>query len=117
MRLLNMRRIGFFILGLLLFLPVIVSGQAKNELSLVTSKGTSRLPVYERQGIIYFSIKHFADFTDASYYINDETKKFELKYSHYHQKITGPRTFTSCPLLLILLTIIFSYLFFIQLKF
>ena len=88
-----MRKIGLFISCWLLFLPLIVWGQAKNELSLVTSKGISNLPVYERQGIIYFSINHFADLTDASYYINDETKKIEIKYLQHNLKITGQNPF------------------------
>jgi N-acetylmuramoyl-L-alanine amidase len=88
-----MRKKNFFILSLLLILPVILNAQNKNELTLVTSEGTSYLPIYERQGTVYFSIKHFADATSASYYINDETKKIELKYSEHNLKITGQNSF------------------------
>ncbi len=62
-------------------------------LTLVTFQGTSSLPVYERQGIVYISINHFADATSTSYYINDETKKIELKYSKHNLKITGQNPF------------------------
>ena len=56
-----MQKKVILILGLLLFLPVVISAQTKNELTLVTSGGISHLPVYERQGIVYFSINHFED--------------------------------------------------------
>ncbi len=81
------------ILSLLLILPVILIAQNKNKLTLVTSGGTSYLPIYERQGIVYFSIKHFADAVSSSYYINDETKKIELKYPQHNLKITGQNSF------------------------
>jgi N-acetylmuramoyl-L-alanine amidase len=83
----------FLILRLFIFLPIFVIAQTNNTLTLVTYQGTSSLPVYERQGIIYFSINHFADATSTSYYINDETKKIELKYSRYNLKITGQNPF------------------------
>lgn len=88
-----MQKKVILILGLLLYLPVVISAQTKNELTLVTSGGISHLPVYERQGIVYFSINHFADASSASYYINDETKKIELKYSRHNLKITGQNPF------------------------
>ena len=60
------------IIILLSFLPLILRAQVKNELILVTSAGTSHIPVYERRGIVYFSVNHFADATSASYYVNNE---------------------------------------------
>jgi N-acetylmuramoyl-L-alanine amidase len=83
----------FLILCLFLCLPYLICAQINNKLALVTPGGTSYLPVYERQGIVYFSINHFANATSASYYINDETKKIELKYSDYNLKITGQNPF------------------------
>lgn len=88
-----MRKKVFLILGLFLCLSIILKAQTNNKLTLVTSGGTSYIPVYERQGIVYFSVNHFADATSASYYINDETKKIELKYSRHNLKITGQNPF------------------------
>ncbi len=86
------KRISLIII-VLSFLPLILRAQVKNELTLVTSAGTSHIPVYERRGIVYFSVNHFADATSASYYINNETRKIELKYSNHNLKITGRNPF------------------------
>ncbi len=83
----------FLIINLFLFLPLLLLAQTNNGLALVTSNGTSYIPVYERQGIAYFSINHFADAASTSYYINDETKKIELKYASHNLKITGQNPF------------------------
>jgi N-acetylmuramoyl-L-alanine amidase len=83
----------FLICNLVLCLVPGVNSQTKNELTLVTSEGKSFIPVYERQGIVYFSINNFADATSTSYYINDETKKIELKYAKHNLKITGENPF------------------------
>ncbi len=88
-----MQKKVILILVLLIYLSAILNAQIKKELTLVTSGGVTHLPVYERQGIIYFSVKHFAEASSASYYINDETKKIELKYSLHNLKITGQNPF------------------------
>lgn len=83
----------FLILCLFLYLPLLLYAQNNNKLTLVTAEGTSYLPVYERQGTIYFSINHFADAASVSYYINEETKKIELKYPDHNLKITAQNPF------------------------
>lgn len=88
-----MRKSTFLIVSFLVFLPVILIAQNKTNLTLVTSSGTSYLPVYERQGTVYFSIKDFANAASISYYINDETKKIELKFPQHNLKITGQNSF------------------------
>ncbi len=88
-----MRKSVYFIVSLIILLQGLISAQNADEIVLNTSKGTSYIPVYKRQGIIYFSINHFADVTSASYYINDETKKIELKYPEHNLKITGQNPF------------------------
>jgi N-acetylmuramoyl-L-alanine amidase len=82
-----------FILFLVTCLPFLVFAQKNEKITLVTEQGSSTLPVYERQGIIYFSIVHFANAIPVSYYINDETKKIELKYPQHNLKITGQNSF------------------------
>ncbi len=88
-----MRKLTFLTIILLLFLQGIISAQNADEIVLNTSKGTSYIPVYKRQGIVYFSINDFADALSSSYYINDETKKIELKYPAHNLKITGQNPF------------------------
>lgn len=88
-----MRKSFYLIVSLLISLQGLIYAQNADQIVLNTSKGTSYIPVYERQGIIYFSIKHFADAASASYYINDETKKIELKYPDHNLKITGQNPF------------------------
>ena len=83
----------FLVFNFVLCLSIGANSQTKNDLTLVTSEGISHIPVYERQGITYFSINRFADATSASYYINDETKKIELKYAEHNLKITGQNPF------------------------
>ncbi len=92
MKIVKMRKSVYFIVSLLL-LQGLIFAQSADEIVLNTSKGTSYIPVYKRQGIVYFSINHFADATSASYYINDETKKIELKYPDHNLKITGQNPF------------------------
>ncbi len=92
MKIWNMRSF-YFIVSLLISFQFLIFAQNADEIVLNTSKGTSYIPVYIRQGIIYFSINHFADATSASYYINDETKKIELKYPKHNLKITGQNPF------------------------
>jgi len=77
-------------LSLLIFLLFagFASSQTSDRLAVVTSSGTKYIPVYERQGIIYFSLVHFAEAISANYYYNEETRKVELKFDKYNLKIT-----------------------------
>ncbi len=88
-----MRKSVYFIVSLIILLQGLIFAQDADEIVLNTSRGTSNIPVYIRQGIIYFSINKFADASSASYYINDETKKIELKYPKHNLKITGQNPF------------------------
>ena len=63
--------------------------QTSERLTIVTSHGAKYIPTYERQGIIYFSLIHFAEAISANYYYNEETHKIELKFDKYNLKITA----------------------------
>ena len=82
-------------LSLLIFLSFagFASAQISDKLAVVTSSGTKYIPVYERQGIFYFSIIHFAEAISANYYYNGETQKVELKFDEYNLKITAKNPF------------------------
>lgn len=83
---------------LLVFLIVLIfSGitlpQKITQLKVKTSEGTSYIPAFERQGILYFSINHFADVTSVNYFYNNKTEKIELKPGANRIKITARNPF------------------------
>ncbi len=63
--------------------------QISNKLAVVTSAGTKYIPAYERQGITYFSVIHFAEALSINYYYNADAQKIELKFTSYNLKITS----------------------------
>lgn len=85
-------RLYLFPLISFLFVNLIYS-QTSERLTIVTSSGTKYIPVYERQGIIYFSLIHFAEAISANYYYNEETHKIELKFEDFNLKITAKNPF------------------------
>jgi N-acetylmuramoyl-L-alanine amidase len=56
---------------------------------LTAGNKTYNIPVYIRQGTLYFSVKHFADALSVSSYYNSKTGKNELKFPLYNLKITS----------------------------
>jgi len=77
-------------LSLLFFLlTLIIYPQISERLAVVTSAGTKYIPAYERQGIIYFSVIHFAEALSVNYYYNADAQKIELKFINYNLKITS----------------------------
>ncbi len=78
-------------LSFLIFLSFagLAFSQTRDKLAIVTSAGTKYIPVYQRQGTLYFSLIHFAEAISANYYYNEETQKVELKFDDYNLKITA----------------------------
>jgi len=77
-------------LSLLFFLLTLtIYPQISERLAVVTSAGTKYIPAYERQGIIYFSVIHFAEALSVNYYYNADAQKIELKFINYNLKITS----------------------------
>jgi N-acetylmuramoyl-L-alanine amidase len=66
----------FFILFFLL--SIFLYSQSVSQLGIVTNNGTKYIPVYDREGTIYFAIKHFADALSLDYNYNPETGKIEV---------------------------------------
>lgn len=62
--------------------------QFNNELVLITEHGEKKIPAYEREGIIYFSIQNFAEEASINYFFNALTGKIELKFADYLFKAT-----------------------------
>ncbi|HSR18852.1 MAG TPA: N-acetylmuramoyl-L-alanine amidase, partial [Ignavibacteriaceae bacterium] len=65
------------------FLPINISAQIINQIEVDTEKGSSFIPAYQREGMVYFSVKHFADVLSINYYYNAETGKIELKFDEH----------------------------------
>ncbi len=63
----------FFLFNTILF------GQSISQLAVTEGSVTKYIPVYQRQGTVYFSIRHFADALSIDYDINSETDKIRLK--------------------------------------
>ena len=61
---------------------------AQDQLAIVTGSTTQYVPIYNRQGTIYFPVKHFADAISANYYYSEVNGKIELKFDKYNLKIT-----------------------------
>ena len=65
-----------FSLLFILFASVCFS-QVSEQLQVVTPAGTKYIPAYKRQGIIYFSVIHFAEAASINYYYNSDAQKIE----------------------------------------
>jgi N-acetylmuramoyl-L-alanine amidase len=74
---------------LLCFLYTAAFYPQTEKLAVETASGTKYIPAYERQGIIYFSVIHFAEAVSVSYYYNADAQKIELKFNNYNLKITA----------------------------
>ncbi len=80
-----------YILFLIFTIPLF--GQTVNHLAVQTQNGIKYLPVYDRQGTIYFPIEAFAGALSINYYYNAGTEKIELKFPAYYLKITANNPF------------------------
>src|SRR5690606_9739601 len=79
----------------ILFLLIVLTlpAAAQNNLILKTDSKNFSIPVYERQGTLYFSVKHFAEALSINYFYTSETEKIELKFPDYNLKITAKNPF------------------------
>jgi N-acetylmuramoyl-L-alanine amidase len=62
---------------------------AQEDIAIITDKGTKHIPVYLREGSVYFSLKDFAEAISANHYHSKNTGKIELKFKRYLLKATG----------------------------
>lgn len=77
-----------FCLLVLLLAPTLFA-QENEQFIIQTSKGTSYIPAYERQGTFYFSAKSFAEAVSLNYFINEGAGKIEFKSDNYSIKISA----------------------------
>ncbi len=78
---------------LLIISSVSLWAQKVSRLAVNTGAETYYVPVYQREGTVYFSVRHFAEALDINYYVNPDTKKLELKFDNYNLKITPKNPF------------------------
>lgn len=76
---------------ILLFLlgSILISPQNISRLNIISSKGKTSVPVYMRQGTVYFSVKHFADSLLLKYLYNSQSKKIELKFANHNLRVVA----------------------------
>ncbi len=81
---------------ILLFIVVLsftAPAQITNNFEVKSGDAIVYIPVYERQGLPYISIKHLADALRIKYYVNEITDKVELKFDDYNLIITPKNPF------------------------
>jgi len=83
----------YTIIILLAVLSARIFGQATNNVLVVTKDGMKNIPAYVREGIIYFSLKDFADALSVNYYYNENAQKIEVKFEKYFVKASARNPF------------------------
>ena len=81
----------FYILPLLFFFNSFA--QNFDKIYVQSGYNVKPIPSYTREGILYFSVKDFADALNINYFFNDKNGKFELKFDNYLLKITSKNPF------------------------
>ncbi|MBZ0199734.1 MAG: hypothetical protein K8H86_07700, partial [Ignavibacteriaceae bacterium] len=77
----------------LVILSFTATAQISNNFEVKSGDATVYIPVYERQGLPYISVKHLADALRINYYVNEITGKVELKFDDYNLTITPKNPF------------------------
>lgn len=67
--------------------------QKSTTLELINGVNSSKIPVYERSGTIYFSLESFAKALSLNSYYNSASEKIELKFDKYNLKFTAQNPF------------------------
>lgn len=78
---------------ILFFSSLNFSQKNEDQLELATSKGTFYLPVYNRQGAVYFSINKFAEALNIKNEYDPESEKLKLDFSNSVLIITAKNPF------------------------
>ena len=76
-----------------LFFTAAVFNRTSDSLEIVTSKGTFSIPVYIRQGTVYFSVNHFAEVLNIDYKYDQQLGKIELNFYDKKMLITSKDPF------------------------
>ena len=85
-------KIKFFYI-FILFFAAAVFVRAQDHLEIVTGSGEYSIPVYLRQGIVYFSVNHFAEVLDIGYNYDQQLGKIELSFPDKNLIVTSRNPF------------------------
>jgi len=83
----------FKILYLVLLFTYLLNAQPITQLKVITQSGAKQIPVYDREGTIYFSLKPFAEALGIDYLSKPMEKKIELNFINYKIYITAQNPF------------------------
>jgi len=76
-----------------LFFTAAVFVCAQDHLEIVTVNGEYSIPVYIRQGTVYFSVNHFAEVLDIKYNYDQQLGKIELSFPEKKMIVTSKDPF------------------------
>ena len=76
-----------------LFFTAAVFVCAQDHLEIVTVNGKYSIPVYIRQGTVYFSVNHFAEVLDIKYNYDQQLGKIELSFPEKNMIVTSKDPF------------------------
>ena len=71
------------VLLLVIFFSAILSAQTIERLTVTTPEGTKYIPVYDREGTVYFAVKPMADALSAKYFYAQNEGKVKLTFENY----------------------------------
>ena len=71
-----------------LFSTTTVFNPSSDHLEIVSSKGSYSIPVYVRQGMVYFSVNHFAEVLNIDYKYDQQAGKIVLSFTDKNLIIT-----------------------------
>jgi N-acetylmuramoyl-L-alanine amidase len=78
---------------LLVFFAAVLNAQVVKQLQVILGKKTYSVPVYDREGTIYFSIKNFADILSFNNVYDSKTQKLKINFPDYSLYITAKDPF------------------------
>jgi N-acetylmuramoyl-L-alanine amidase len=82
-----------FLIIVLTFFAAILNAQSISQLQVVSGKKTYQVPVYDREGTIYFAIKSFADVLSINNNFDPKTGKLKLNFPDYTLGVTAKDPF------------------------
>jgi N-acetylmuramoyl-L-alanine amidase len=82
-----------FLIILLVLFVVILKAQTVTQLQVILGKKTYHIPVYDRQGTIYFAVKSFADVLSINNVYDSKTEKLKLNFPDYTLYVTAKDPF------------------------
>ena len=77
----------------ILFFTSAIFVRAQDHLEIVTGNSEYSIPVYIRQGTVYFSVNHFAEVLDIKYNYDQQLGKIELSFPEKNMIVTSKDPF------------------------